>query len=101
MIIQFSYCGFSVDHCGCAIIVLQLVADTFLSADYSGHVAWVCQIVIVTMFQTDVSLDRQYTDNKGVDLEAFFKTTLNKSHSDRMMLLKLEQEMISFIKDDG
>lgn len=48
----------------------------------------------------DVSLDRQYTDNKGVDLEAFFKATLNKSHSDRMMLLKLEQEMLAFIRDD-
>lgn len=41
----------------------------------------------------------QYTDFTGADLEEFIKMTLNKNPKDRMMLLKLEADLISFIRE--
>ncbi|XP_064643402.1 cAMP-regulated phosphoprotein 21-like isoform X2 [Lineus longissimus] len=40
-----------------------------------------------------------YTDSTGTDLEEFIKMTLNKNPKDRVMLLRLEQELTNFIKD--
>ena len=49
-------------------------------------------------FSIDSSVD--YTDSTGTDLELFLKNTLNsKQQKDRQMLLKLEREMIDFIRD--
>ncbi|XP_075995614.1 cAMP-regulated phosphoprotein 21 isoform X2 [Genypterus blacodes] len=39
----------------------------------------------------------EYKDSTGVDLHQFIVQTLNSNPRDRMMLLKLEQEMIDFI----
>ncbi|XP_074543484.1 cAMP-regulated phosphoprotein 21 isoform X1 [Halichoeres trimaculatus] len=39
----------------------------------------------------------EYTDSTGVDLHQFIIDTLNSNPRDRMMLLKLEQDMIDFI----
>ncbi|XP_056153946.1 cAMP-regulated phosphoprotein 21 [Lampris incognitus] len=38
-----------------------------------------------------------YTDSTGIDLHQFIVDTLNSNPRDRMMLLKLEQDMIDFI----
>lgn len=46
----------------------------------------------------DSSVETQYTDSSGVDLEEFIAMTLNKNPKDRMMLLKLEQDLTEFIK---
>lgn len=41
-----------------------------------------------------------YTDATGIDLQQFIVDTLHKNQKDRIMLMKLEQEFITFIKDD-
>lgn len=40
-----------------------------------------------------------YTDSAGIDLEEFFIMTLHRNLSDRRMLLKLESDMTSLVKD--
>ncbi|XP_067143195.1 cAMP-regulated phosphoprotein 21-like isoform X2 [Centruroides vittatus] len=42
-----------------------------------------------------------YTDATGIDLQQFIIDTLHKNHKDRIMLMKLEQEFITFIRDDS
>ncbi|KAF7691203.1 cAMP-regulated phosphoprotein 21 isoform X1 [Silurus meridionalis] len=42
----------------------------------------------------------EYTDSTGIDLEEFLITTLRSSPRDRLMLLKLEQDMTDFMKDN-
>uniref|UniRef100_H0XWG9 R3H domain containing 2 n=1 Tax=Otolemur garnettii TaxID=30611 RepID=H0XWG9_OTOGA len=44
---------------------------------------------------------QEYTDSTGIDLHAFLVNTLKKSPRDRMMLLKLEQEILEFINDSS
>lgn len=39
----------------------------------------------------------EYTDSTGIDLHRFIVDTLNSNPRDRMMLLKLEHDMIDFI----
>lgn len=39
----------------------------------------------------------EYTDSTGIDLHRFIVDTLNSNPRDRMMLLKLEQDMMDFI----
>ncbi|KAM6899328.1 cAMP-regulated phosphoprotein 21 isoform 2-T2 [Xenentodon cancila] len=43
----------------------------------------------------------EYTDSTGIDLHQFIVDTLNSNPRDRMMLLKLEQDMIIFITRDS
>lgn len=45
------------------------------------------------------SLDAQYKDNTGIDLEEFIKKTLNKSTKDRKMLQQLEKDFKKFIDE--
>uniref|UniRef100_A0A803XXF3 R3H domain containing 2 n=1 Tax=Meleagris gallopavo TaxID=9103 RepID=A0A803XXF3_MELGA len=42
---------------------------------------------------------QEYTDSTGIDLHEFLVNTLKKNPRDRMMLLKLEQEILEFISD--
>lgn len=42
----------------------------------------------------------EYTDSTGIDLHQFIVDTLNSNPRDRMMLLKLEQDMIDYITSD-
>ena len=48
----------------------------------------------------DSSFDAAYTDSTGTNLEEFITRTLNKNRNDRTMLLRLENEMSVFIKDN-
>lgn len=48
----------------------------------------------------DSSFDAAYTDSTGTNLEEFIIRTLNKNRNDCAMLLRLENDMISFIKDN-
>ncbi|KAH6930963.1 hypothetical protein HPB50_021077 [Hyalomma asiaticum] len=41
-----------------------------------------------------------YTDSTGVDLEQFIVDTLHKNHKDRVMMLKIEQDLLSLVKDN-
>nr|XP_020462575.1 cAMP-regulated phosphoprotein 21 [Monopterus albus]XP_020462576.1 cAMP-regulated phosphoprotein 21 [Monopterus albus]XP_020462577.1 cAMP-regulated phosphoprotein 21 [Monopterus albus] len=43
----------------------------------------------------------EYTDSTGIDLHQFIIATLNSNPRDRMMLLKLEQDMIDFIASNS
>uniref|UniRef100_A0A672LMI0 cAMP-regulated phosphoprotein 21-like n=1 Tax=Sinocyclocheilus grahami TaxID=75366 RepID=A0A672LMI0_SINGR len=43
----------------------------------------------------------EYTDSTGIDLELFLITTLKSSPRDRLMLLKLEQDMTDFMTDNS
>ncbi|XP_029370106.1 cAMP-regulated phosphoprotein 21 isoform X2 [Echeneis naucrates] len=43
----------------------------------------------------------EYTDSTGIDLNQFIIETLNSNPRDRMMLLKLEQDMIDFITSNS
>ncbi|GAB5573960.1 R3H domain-containing protein 2 isoform X6 [Prionailurus iriomotensis] len=43
---------------------------------------------------------QEYTDSTGIDLHEFLVNTLKKNPRDRMMLLKLEQEILEFINDN-
>ncbi|KAM6233381.1 R3H domain-containing protein 2 [Porphyrio hochstetteri] len=44
---------------------------------------------------------QEYTDSTGIDLHEFLVNTLKKNPRDRMMLLKLEQEILEFISDSN
>ena len=48
---------------------------------------------------TDTPDGEVYTDNTGTDLTQFIITTLNKNSKDRVLMLKLEQEMSNLVKD--
>ncbi|CDQ87762.1 unnamed protein product [Oncorhynchus mykiss] len=54
---------------------------------------------VPTLIISDTS--QEYTDSTGIDLHQFIITTLNSNPRDRMMLLKLEQDMIDFITDNS
>ncbi|XP_047460884.1 cAMP-regulated phosphoprotein 21 isoform X2 [Mugil cephalus] len=43
----------------------------------------------------------EYTDSTGIDLHQFIVDTLNRNPRERMMLLKLEQDMIDFITSNS
>lgn len=43
----------------------------------------------------------EYTDSTGIDLQQFIIDTLNSNPRERMMLLKLEQDMIDFITSNS
>nr|XP_040043767.1 cAMP-regulated phosphoprotein 21 [Gasterosteus aculeatus aculeatus]XP_040043768.1 cAMP-regulated phosphoprotein 21 [Gasterosteus aculeatus aculeatus] len=43
----------------------------------------------------------EYTDSTGIDLHRFIVDTLNSNPRDRMMLLKLEQDMMDFITSNS
>uniref|UniRef100_A0A671U4G5 cAMP-regulated phosphoprotein 21-like n=1 Tax=Sparus aurata TaxID=8175 RepID=A0A671U4G5_SPAAU len=51
--------------------------------------------------QTDTQSSLEYTDSTGIDLHQFIVDTLNSNPRDRMMLLKLEQDMIDFITSNS
>ena len=40
-----------------------------------------------------------YTDSTGIDLKDFIKMTLNRNLKDRMMILKMEQDLLCFIRE--
>ncbi|XP_060677176.1 R3H domain-containing protein 2 isoform X5 [Hemiscyllium ocellatum] len=44
---------------------------------------------------------QEYTDSTGIDLHEFLVNTLKSNPRDRMMLLKLEQEILDFIGDNN
>ncbi|KAL6058545.1 hypothetical protein STEG23_022462, partial [Scotinomys teguina] len=44
---------------------------------------------------------QEYTDSTGIDLHEFLINTLKNNSRDRMILLKMEQEMIDFIGDSN
>ncbi|XP_034022016.1 R3H domain-containing protein 2 isoform X4 [Thalassophryne amazonica] len=44
---------------------------------------------------------QEYTDSTGIDVHEFLVNTLKNNPRDRMMLLKLEQDILEFISDDN
>ncbi|XP_031807307.1 cAMP-regulated phosphoprotein 21 isoform X10 [Sarcophilus harrisii] len=52
----------------------------------------------VRMLSKDCS--QEYTDSTGIDLHEFLVSTLKSNPRDRMILLKMEQEIMDFISDD-
>ena len=48
---------------------------------------------------TDTPDGEVYTDNTGTDLTQFIISTINKNAKDRVLMLKLEQEMSNLVKD--
>ncbi|KAM4688605.1 cAMP-regulated phosphoprotein 21 isoform 2-T3 [Discoglossus pictus] len=44
---------------------------------------------------------QEYTDSTGIDLHEFLINTLKNNSRDRMILLKMEQEIIEFINDNS
>nr|XP_045366064.1 cAMP-regulated phosphoprotein 21 isoform X8 [Camelus bactrianus] len=53
----------------------------------------------IRMLSKDCS--QEYTDSTGIDLHEFLINTLKNNSRDRMILLKMEQEIIDFIGDDN
>ncbi|KAM6169775.1 cAMP-regulated phosphoprotein 21 isoform 24-T24 [Rhynchocyon petersi] len=53
----------------------------------------------IRMLSKDCS--QEYTDSTGIDLHEFLINTLKNNSRDRLMLLKMEQEMIDFIADNN
>ncbi|XP_075820479.1 cAMP-regulated phosphoprotein 21 isoform X6 [Microtus pennsylvanicus] len=53
----------------------------------------------IRMLSKDCS--QEYTDSTGIDLHEFLINTLKNNSRDRMILLKMEQEMIDFIGDSN
>jgi encore-like protein len=53
----------------------------------------------VLMFGCADSSTEQYTDSTGVDLQQFITDTLNRNQKDRILLLKIEQELVNLAKD--
>ncbi|XP_074055421.1 cAMP-regulated phosphoprotein 21 isoform X4 [Macrotis lagotis] len=57
-----------------------------------------CEKPKARMLSKDCS--QEYTDSTGIDLHEFLVTTLKNNPRDRMILLKIEQEIMDFISDD-
>ncbi|XP_057624300.1 cAMP-regulated phosphoprotein 21 isoform X5 [Chionomys nivalis] len=53
----------------------------------------------IRMLSKDCS--QEYTDSTGIDVHEFLINTLKNNSRDRMILLKMEQEMIDFIGDSN
>nr|XP_030122863.1 cAMP-regulated phosphoprotein 21 isoform X14 [Taeniopygia guttata] len=53
----------------------------------------------IRMLSKDCS--QEYTDSTGIDLHEFLINTLKNNPRDRMILLKMEQEIIDFISDNS
>ncbi|XP_007424021.1 cAMP-regulated phosphoprotein 21 [Python bivittatus] len=53
----------------------------------------------IRMLSKDCS--QEYTDSTGIDLHEFLVNTLKNNPRDRMILLKMEQEIIDFISDES
>nr|XP_058146706.1 cAMP-regulated phosphoprotein 21 isoform X25 [Dasypus novemcinctus] len=53
----------------------------------------------IRMLSKDCS--QEYTDSTGIDLHEFLINTLKNNSRDRMILLKMEQEIIDFIGDNS
>ncbi|KAF6098559.1 cAMP regulated phosphoprotein 21 [Phyllostomus discolor] len=53
----------------------------------------------IRMLSKDYS--QEYTDSTGIDLHEFLINTLKNNSRDRMILLKMEQEIIDFIGDNN
>uniref|UniRef100_A0A8C3VIK0 cAMP regulated phosphoprotein 21 n=1 Tax=Catharus ustulatus TaxID=91951 RepID=A0A8C3VIK0_CATUS len=53
----------------------------------------------IRMLSKDYS--QEYTDSTGIDLHEFLINTLKNNPRDRMILLKMEQEIIDFISDNN
>ncbi|XP_062922419.1 cAMP-regulated phosphoprotein 21 isoform X2 [Mobula hypostoma] len=53
----------------------------------------------IKMLSKDCS--QEYTDSTGIDLHEFLINTLKNNPRDRVMLLKMEQELIDFISDNN
>ncbi|XP_042328458.1 cAMP-regulated phosphoprotein 21 isoform X4 [Sceloporus undulatus] len=53
----------------------------------------------IRMLSKDCS--QEYTDSTGIDLHEFLVNTLKNNPRDRMILLKMEQEIIDFINDNS
>jgi hypothetical protein len=56
--------------------------------------------VCVILFGCVDSSTEQYTDGTGVDLQQFIADTLNRNQKDRILLLKIEQELVGLAKDN-
>uniref|UniRef100_A0A8C1Q0S3 cAMP-regulated phosphoprotein, 21 n=1 Tax=Cyprinus carpio TaxID=7962 RepID=A0A8C1Q0S3_CYPCA len=69
------------------------VCDESLSTEENS------KVIIINKLKTQPSLE--YTDSTGIDLEEFLITTLKSSPRDRLMLLKLEQDMTDFMTDNS
>ncbi|XP_046681881.1 cAMP-regulated phosphoprotein 21 isoform X3 [Homalodisca vitripennis] len=46
------------------------------------------------------SIEQQYMDHAGIDIEQFIVDTLNKNSKDRSFLLRIENELVMFTKDN-
>uniref|UniRef100_A0A3P8X8Z2 R3H domain-containing protein n=1 Tax=Esox lucius TaxID=8010 RepID=A0A3P8X8Z2_ESOLU len=77
----------------------RLVRSTAVYEDVSIPSYADTKTTVPTLIVSDTS--QEYTDSSGIDLHQFIIATLNSNPRDRMMLLKLEQEMIDFITDNG
>ncbi|NXL44299.1 R3HD1 protein, partial [Podilymbus podiceps] len=55
------------------------------------------KIVILLSSPSPLDSSQEYTDSTGIDLHEFLVNTLKNNPRDRMMLLKLEQEILDFI----
>ncbi|XP_025059912.1 cAMP-regulated phosphoprotein 21 isoform X12 [Alligator sinensis] len=58
-----------------------------------------CEKPKIRMLSKDCS--QEYTDSTGIDLHEFLINTLKNNPRDRMILLKMEQEIIDFITDNN
>ena len=60
---------------------------------------WIVSVSKPIMFLSDSSVDTPYKDSTGIDLEDFIRKTLNKTPKDRSMLIKLEGDLVKFIRE--
>lgn len=51
------------------------------------------------LFEFSDSSTEQYTDSSGIDLSQFIADTLNRNYKDRMLLLQIEQDLLSLAKE--
>ncbi|XP_015452555.1 cAMP-regulated phosphoprotein 21 isoform X1 [Pteropus alecto] len=55
----------------------------------------------IRMLSKGEDCSQEYTDSTGIDLHEFLINTLKNNSRDRMILLKMEQEIIDFIGDNN
>ncbi|XP_078544420.1 cAMP-regulated phosphoprotein 21 isoform X4 [Lissotriton helveticus] len=58
-----------------------------------------CEKIKLRALSKDCS--QEYTDSTGIDLHEFLINTLKNNPRDRMILLKMEQEIVDFISDNS
>uniref|UniRef100_A0A8D2JKU1 cAMP regulated phosphoprotein 21 n=1 Tax=Varanus komodoensis TaxID=61221 RepID=A0A8D2JKU1_VARKO len=79
----------------------ELITQTILLHLYNFSFCFISLEMKLLLIYIFSDCSQEYTDSTGIDLHEFLVNTLKNNPRDRMILLKMEQEIIDFISDNS